>query len=728
MLSGRLVLLLSAPQLGLDSVISLLLLQELLVSLVVDLESLGLVLLGLEFLLQHERKCRSDVSNAQRIQLHQPVDTHVSGSLLNLLHRLQLLHGTLDGSSLDVTLLDDQLGHPLGVLLFVRADLSRDGSTGRTSSHQVSGSQFVSAVNVLSAVSLGHTTSGEGASVGKSSSSSDGRSSRNAGSVGVGSVQSTVGSRTTQGSARAGRVGLESGNRRSRGRSNSRTLLLGVLNVQPTQTLFGSRRHGPLVGKRLVGVSLLLLSVLALLLLELRLLLLLLLVLVSVGENSSGDSASGSTTGNGSIAVRGGGLLLLLLVRRLSLDQSILTVSLTFVHQLPDTRVGRRLFVRVSAAVDTGGSDTGSSDSGRDDGSGGNTGGDDRVPLALVIVRRLGSNERLPGLGTLNERLPGLGTLVEVTNDGLGGSFSSTIRVVPVKTTSGRKSDDASDVLAVTNVGRRSGGQVNVGGVTMLVPLEDGRGTVEDLLVDSRGVRDDAVPGGSLSALDVRPRRLIVERRTLGVLGVLSGMGGTLVLAIPGRFDGNAVLDTVRSVDRIPAFSDHGASGSDGLRIVGCTVYGLVVTVETLGNSRRGSRSRSDRSLGVRTGSRGDRSVLDGSGSRSDRSILVDRSRFLVMAGLSGSDGHDSSRYSGLTSGNASAGSGRGGSSRNDRRLGSPSSLGSVAPRDATPLFLFRRGHVAGKSRKDTHFVVGFGLRGLIVVRVSGCDAFGSVC
>jgi len=50
-LSGRLVLLLSAPQLGLDSVISLLLLQELLVSLVVDLESLRLVLLGLEFLL-----------------------------------------------------------------------------------------------------------------------------------------------------------------------------------------------------------------------------------------------------------------------------------------------------------------------------------------------------------------------------------------------------------------------------------------------------------------------------------------------------------------------------------------------------------------------------------------------------------------------------------------------------------------------------------------------------
>jgi len=51
MLSGRLVLLLSAPQLGLDSVVSLLLLQELLVSLVVDLKSLGLVLLGLEFLL-----------------------------------------------------------------------------------------------------------------------------------------------------------------------------------------------------------------------------------------------------------------------------------------------------------------------------------------------------------------------------------------------------------------------------------------------------------------------------------------------------------------------------------------------------------------------------------------------------------------------------------------------------------------------------------------------------
>jgi hypothetical protein len=598
----------------------------------------------------------------------------------------------------------------------VRANLSRDGSTGRTSSHQVSGGQVVSAVDILSAVSLRHTTSREGASVGERSSSSDGGSSGDTGSISVGSVESSAGSRSTHDSARAGRVGLESGNRRSRGRSYSRTLLLGFLDAQPAQTLFGSRRHGPLVGERLVGVSLLLLSVLALLLLELRLVLLL-LVLVSVGKSSSDDSASG-TTGDGSIAVRNSGLLLLLLVRRLSLNQSILTVSLTFVHQLPDARVLRRLFVRVRAAVDASGSDTGSSDSGRDDGSRSDTGRDDRLPLALVLAGSLGSNERLPGLRTL----------VKITSDGFGGSFSPTIRVVPVKTTSGRKRDDASEVLTVTNVGRRSGGQVNVLGLTVHVPLENGRGSVEDLLVDSRGVRVDTVPGRSLSALDVRPRRLVIERRTLGVIRVFSSVGGTLVLAIPGRFDGNTVLDTVRSVNGIPTVNNHGAGGSNGLRVVGCTVYGLVVTFETLGSSRRGSGSRSDSPLGVRTGSRGDRPVLDGSGSRSNRSVLVDRSRFLVVARLSDSDGYDSGRYSSLTRGNASTGSGRGSSSRSDRRLGSPSRLGSVAPRDTTPLVLLRRVHVAGKSGENTHFVVvGFGLRNFKVVRVSRYDAFSSV-
>lgn len=51
-LTRSLVLLLSAPQFGLDPVISLLLLQELFVSLVVHLERLGLQLLCLELFLQ----------------------------------------------------------------------------------------------------------------------------------------------------------------------------------------------------------------------------------------------------------------------------------------------------------------------------------------------------------------------------------------------------------------------------------------------------------------------------------------------------------------------------------------------------------------------------------------------------------------------------------------------------------------------------------------------------
>lgn len=121
-LSLSLVLILSASEISFKPIVHLLLLEEFLVTLVVDLKSSSVLLLSLQFSLYHKRKSAVSVFHA-RYATMVISETYAQGSLLNLLQLLNLRHSSLQRLCFSFALLDNQFAHPLRILLLGRRDL-----------------------------------------------------------------------------------------------------------------------------------------------------------------------------------------------------------------------------------------------------------------------------------------------------------------------------------------------------------------------------------------------------------------------------------------------------------------------------------------------------------------------------------------------------------------------------------------------------------------------------
>jgi hypothetical protein len=437
-----------------------------------------------------------------------------------------------------------------------------------------------------------------------------------------------------------------------------------------------------------------------LLLLLLRRVLLLLLLSVTLSNGRADHSTSGRA-GDGRVAVRGNDLRLLL-ISRLTVNQTVLSVSLTLVHQLPDLSSGLLLVLVNSRAVPIG-----------------------MLTLSLYRLARSldGLARRLGPLGlTVTTSVLGL-LLGETFLLFLPGLVDALITTVLKRTSSG-KDDDSTNMFPVPEVGRRSGTVIDHLGSTSIGALEHSRSMFNDALGNGRGqlavsdrVPDRAGIGAILPTLDVRPRRLFVEGGSFRVILIVGVLASSRALDVD-----SGGFDPVGSIDRIPTLGDQSSGGNDGRSRVR-----LPVSVDRLGTVGTGSRSNgSIANLGGLSRRRVDHRGRDGG----DRSVLVDEShgrglvdgpsRRLVGPRRSGDDGipgHDASTGSrrndcGLLGSSSSVGSsGRSSTGR----------LGRVTPVHARPPAVIRLVDVVGDGGKETHVGV------VLVFLTLGDDAFRSI-